>query len=934
MQERDVPMVVRIVGTNAEEAQRLLREAQFETATARRGCRRGASPRQGGRAGGSAGPRSGRMSILVGRDTRLVVQGITGREGEFHSRAMLEYGTPLVAGVTPGKGGLRALDGRVPVFNTVAEAVAETGAEHDLHLRPGRGRARRRARGGRAPASARSSASPRASRRSTWSRSSTRSRRAGARLIGPNCPGATSPGRAKVGIIPGSIHREGRVGRRFALRHADVRGRPGDDRRGHRPVDLRRDRRRPDHRDDLPRRAPAVRAPIPETEALVLIGEIGGSAEEEAAAWAAEHLADRPKVAFIAGRTAPEGRRMGHAGAIISGGRGHGGVEGRGARGGRLPRRGVADRDPGPVARGRRPLAPRPRRGRGDASDGGPRCCSPYDRWATRRLLNSAEDVSPEVWARPAAAAAWQRGLGGILVHALGAHGRWRSAWQGLDEKPRPELEPLPNGRGAAGEVGGRVGGARRVARRTGGRRAGADLGWPAAVADDGARREPRDAASERGAALLTEAGPDARRPGPHRLPREQGRATTDRPTDRRLRESARRLDHPVAERRPGRTAGRLDQLDERAVGRARDAGTRPGPRPRGAGPGRSARTRRRQGVEGVGEIVDLEADVVHPLASVVRGSGRRRSPSSVGWSSSTFDSPAVRNAEPDAVGRVVDDRLEGQTERSRYTASADSSSWTTIPTWWIRRIGPISVGNDRARAPDGDRGTASIRWSASSRCSPHARRRTSLISPSVARAATASMSGGTRLTSRRAGTVELLERAPPALRVALGANASDARDLARLGVRIDALERGSDRLVVLVHVPVEADDDRLAVLDRALCTVRRFLDLALLEPGLDRRERSAERLDLVEERRRGGLDLVVSDSTKYEPASGSGVSVDPGLHGRGSAASAARGGPPRRSAARAPRRARSCGGSGRPRGRRRGPGWSCARRCCRSTGR
>ena len=260
------------------------------------------------------------MSILIGRDTRLVVQGITGREGEFHSRAMLEYGTPLVAGVTPGKGGLQALDGAVPVFNTVSEAVRETGANASCIFVPAAG-------------------APDAILEAVAAGIATifcitegipaldmipvveEVRLAGARLIGPNCPGATSPGRAKVGIIPGSIHREGRVGvvsRSGTLTYEAVQamtdaglgqstcvGIGGDPVIGTQFLEILE-----------------LFAADPETEALVLIGEIGGAAEEEAAAWAAEHMADVPKVAFIAGRTAPEGKRMGHAGAIISGGRG------------------------------------------------------------------------------------------------------------------------------------------------------------------------------------------------------------------------------------------------------------------------------------------------------------------------------------------------------------------------------------------------------------------------------------------------------------------------------------------------------------------------------------------------------------------------------------------------------------------------------------
>ena len=151
------------------------------------------------------------MSILIGRDTRLVVQGITGREGEFHSRAMLEYGTNVVAGMTPGKGGQMALDGAVPVFNTVAQAVAETGANTSCIFVPAAG-------------------APDAVLEAVAAGIATvfcitegipaldmvpvveEVRLAGATLIGPNCPGATSPGKAKVGIIPGSIHAEGGVG--------------------------------------------------------------------------------------------------------------------------------------------------------------------------------------------------------------------------------------------------------------------------------------------------------------------------------------------------------------------------------------------------------------------------------------------------------------------------------------------------------------------------------------------------------------------------------------------------------------------------------------------------------------------------------------------------------------------------------------------------
>ena len=260
------------------------------------------------------------MSILIGRETRLVVQGITGREGEFHSRAMLEYGTQVVAGVTPGKGGQTAIDGAVPVFNTVEEAVAATGADTSCIFVPAAGApdaVLESVAGGIATIFCITEGIPALDMIAVVEEV----RLAGATLIGPNCPGATSPGRAKVGIIPGSIHREGRVGvvsRSGTLTYEAVQamtdaglgqstcvGIGGDPVIGTQFLDVLK-----------------LFAADPDTEALVLIGEIGGAAEEEAAAWAAQHLADVPRVAFIAGRTAPEGKRMGHAGAIISGGRG------------------------------------------------------------------------------------------------------------------------------------------------------------------------------------------------------------------------------------------------------------------------------------------------------------------------------------------------------------------------------------------------------------------------------------------------------------------------------------------------------------------------------------------------------------------------------------------------------------------------------------
>jgi succinyl-CoA synthetase alpha subunit len=260
------------------------------------------------------------VSILVGRDTRLLVQGITGREGGFHAQQMVEYGTRIVAGVTPGKGGQTALGGSVPVFDTCRSAAAETGANTSVIYVPAPG-------------------APDAILEAVDAGITTvfcitehipahdmlkvvhAADAAGARLVGPNCPGATSVGQAKVGIIPGSIHRPGRVGLVSrsgtltyevvqALTDADIGqstcvGIGGDPIVGSTFIDILQL-----FRDDT------------ETDAVVLMGEIGGDAEERAAAWIAEHMQGMPMVAFIAGRTAPPGRRMGHAGAIISGGSG------------------------------------------------------------------------------------------------------------------------------------------------------------------------------------------------------------------------------------------------------------------------------------------------------------------------------------------------------------------------------------------------------------------------------------------------------------------------------------------------------------------------------------------------------------------------------------------------------------------------------------
>jgi len=259
------------------------------------------------------------VSILVGDETRLLVQGITGREGEFHSTAMLEYGTRIVAGVTPGKGGQRALDDRVPVFDTVAHAVAETGANASCIFVPA-------AFAPDAMLEAADAGLPLVVCITEGVPALDMLRvhhallRRGTRLIGPNCPGLTSPGQAKVGIIPGNIHAAGSVGlvsRSGTLTYEVVQamtdagigqstcvGIGGDPVIGTSFIDVL----------DLFNRDPG-------TEAIVMIGEIGGDEEEKAAAFCAREVR-KPMAAFIAGRTAPPGRRMGHAGAIISGGAG------------------------------------------------------------------------------------------------------------------------------------------------------------------------------------------------------------------------------------------------------------------------------------------------------------------------------------------------------------------------------------------------------------------------------------------------------------------------------------------------------------------------------------------------------------------------------------------------------------------------------------
>ncbi|PSQ92100.1 MAG: succinate--CoA ligase subunit alpha [Bacteroidetes bacterium SW_4_67_19] len=257
------------------------------------------------------------MSILVDNDTRLVVQGFTGSEGSFHAEQMLDYGTNVVAGVPPGKGGAEHL-GR-PVFNTVAEAVDEEGANASIIFVPppfAADAVQEAVAAGIEVVICITEGIPVRDMVPTYHYA----RSQGARLIGPNCPGVITPGEAKVGIMPAKIFEEGPVGvisrsgtltyetvdqlTRQGLGQSTAVGIGGDPVIGTRFIDALK----LFEEDD-------------QTEAVVLIGEIGGSAEEEAAEYVEAHMS-KPVFAFIAGRTAPPGRRMGHAGAIVSGGQG------------------------------------------------------------------------------------------------------------------------------------------------------------------------------------------------------------------------------------------------------------------------------------------------------------------------------------------------------------------------------------------------------------------------------------------------------------------------------------------------------------------------------------------------------------------------------------------------------------------------------------
>ncbi len=257
------------------------------------------------------------MSILIGKDTRLLVQGITGKQGRFHTGQMLAYGTSVVGGVTPGKAGESVLG--VPVFDTVREAVRETGANASVIFVPAKFAADsilEAADAGLPLVVCITEGIPILDMAHVFQYL----KGSKTRLIGPNCPGLITPGACKAGILPGYIHKKGHVGvisrsgtltyeavgqlTKLGIGQSTAVGIGGDPIRGSGFTDIL-----------------SLFNEDPDTYAVVMIGEIGGSGEEEAAEYIRNHFS-KPVAAFIAGRTAPSGKRMGHAGAIISGGKG------------------------------------------------------------------------------------------------------------------------------------------------------------------------------------------------------------------------------------------------------------------------------------------------------------------------------------------------------------------------------------------------------------------------------------------------------------------------------------------------------------------------------------------------------------------------------------------------------------------------------------
>lgn len=257
------------------------------------------------------------MSILIDQSTKVIVQGITGRDGSFHTRQMLDYGTQVVGGVTPGKGG-QEVHG-VPVFNSVKDAVAKTGANASVIYVPAKfapGAIVEAADAGLKLIICITEGVPVLDMLEIYHDV----RKRGIVLIGPNCPGLISPGKCKIGIMPASIHKQGRVGvisrsgtltyelvyalTNLGLGQSTCVGIGGDPIVGTGPMDL------------LP-----LFEKDPETDAILLVGEIGGDEEERTAAFIKANI-KKPVYAFIVGHTAPEGKRMGHAGAIVSGGSG------------------------------------------------------------------------------------------------------------------------------------------------------------------------------------------------------------------------------------------------------------------------------------------------------------------------------------------------------------------------------------------------------------------------------------------------------------------------------------------------------------------------------------------------------------------------------------------------------------------------------------